>query len=115
VLEVAADRVERGLDIFEEAPCMPAGGRSRLGHSHRALEFWQRPRRFHVFSRLWTRHALPVAQSECPERQNGFQVDCGVNFKYPTLAPSRTPSPDRIGTKITSFAVNAVIPKPPIK
>ena len=21
--------------------------------------------------------------------QNGFQVGCGVNFKYPTLAPNR--------------------------
>jgi hypothetical protein len=47
--------------------------------------------------------------------QNGFQVDCGVNFKYPTLAPNRNPTPERIGTRTMSFAVNAVIPKPPIK
>jgi hypothetical protein len=56
-----------------------------------------------------------VAQSDCRARQNGFQVDCGVNFKYPTLAPNRNPSPDRIGTSTVLFAVNAVIPKPPIK
>src|SRR5262249_50258406 len=33
--------------------------------------------------------------------QNGFQVAVGVNLRYPTLAPSRMPTPVRIGTTTT--------------
>ena len=47
--------------------------------------------------------------------QNGFQVAVGVNLRYPTLAPSRMPTPVRIGTTTMLFMVKAVIPKPPTK
>src|SRR5215510_9163972 len=47
--------------------------------------------------------------------QNGFHVAVGVNFRYPTLAPSRSPTPVRIGTTTILLNVRAVMPNPPTK
>src|ERR1039457_1906405 len=47
--------------------------------------------------------------------QNGFQLAFGVNLRYPILAPSRSPTPERIGTTTMLPEARAVMPKPPMK
>ena len=37
----------------------------------------------------------------------------GVNFRYPTLAPRRNPTPERMGTTTILSNATAVIPSPP--
>src|SRR6476660_8618188 len=38
-----------------------------------------------------------------------------VNFRYPTLAPRRNPTPERMGTTTILSNARAVIPSPPTK
>ena len=59
--------------------------------------------------------SMPHRSSKIAANQNGFQVDCGVNLRYPMLAPSRSPTPERIGTTTTLLVVSAVMPSPPMK
>src|ERR1700690_893979 len=47
--------------------------------------------------------------------QNGFQLAFGVNLRYPILAPSRSPTPERIGTTTMLPEASAVMPTPPMK